>query len=47
MNLIVDSYGIASIKTLNFMSATVYEINRGNQYSDKEKHPYSEDINTQ
>ena len=29
------------------MSVTVYEINRGNQYSNKEKYPYSEDINTQ
>ena len=34
----------ASIKTLKFISATVYEIKRGNQYSKKEKYPYSEDI---
>ena len=47
INLIVGSYGIASIQTLNFMSATVYEINRGNQHSNKEKYPYSEEANTQ
>ena len=35
------------IQTLNFMSATVYEINRGNQHSNKEKYPYSEEANTQ
>ena len=33
----------ASIKTLKFVSATVYEIKRGNQNSKKEKYPYSED----
>ena len=44
---ILVSYMVASIKTLKFISATVYEIKRGNQYSKKEKYPYSEDINTQ
>ena len=29
------------------MSATVYEINGGNQHSSKEKYPYFEDANTQ
>ena len=28
------------------MSATVYEINRGNQHLSKEKYPYSKDLNT-
>ena len=47
ITLIVGSYMVASIKTLMFSSATVYEIKRGNQYSKKEKYPYSEDVNTQ
>ena len=29
------------------MSATVYEINRDNQHSNKEKYPYFKDLNTQ
>ena len=29
------------------MSATVHEINRGNQHSNNEKYPYSEDVNMQ
>ena len=37
---------VASIKTLNFMSVTGYEIKRDNQYSLKEKYPYSEDVNS-
>ena len=36
INLIVGSYMVASTKTLNFISATVHEINRGNQHSKKE-----------
>ena len=30
---------VAFTKALNFMSATVYEKNRGNQHSNKEKYP--------
>ena len=30
---------VASIKTLKFISATVYEIKRGNQYSEKRNIP--------
>ena len=30
---------VASIKTLKFISATVYEIKRGNQYSEKRNTP--------
>ena len=30
---------VASIKTLKFISATVYEIKRGNQYSKKRNTP--------
>ena len=47
INLIVGSYVVASIKTLKFISAAVYEIKRGNQYLKKEKYPYSEDVNAQ
>ena len=47
INLIVGSYMVATAKTLNFMSARVYEISRGNQNSNKEKYLYSADVNTQ
>ena len=43
----VGSYVVASIKTLNFISAKVYEIISGNQYSKKEKDLYFEDVNMQ
>ena len=42
-----SSHMVTSTKTVNFLSATVYEINRGNQHSKKEKYPYSEDVNMQ
>ena len=35
INLFVGSYMAVSIKSLNFTSETVYEINRGNQHSKK------------
>ena len=38
---------VATAKTLNFMSARVYEISRGNQNSNKEKYLYSAEVNTQ
>ena len=47
INLMVGSYVVASIKTLNFISAKVYEIISGNQYSKKEKDLYFEDVNMQ
>ena len=46
LNLIIGLYKVASTKTFNFMSATVYEIKRGNEQSNKKKYPYSEDVNT-
>ena len=46
LNLIIGLYKVASTKTFNFMSATVYEIKRDNEQSNKKKYPYSEDVNT-
>ena len=37
----------ASVKTLSFISATIYETKTGNQHSHKEKYPFSEEVNMQ